>query len=530
MEKNELIKFGNKILNIVSEVFVAIILILFPLLVDETGFFRILEAKWYAHLTIVSTYIFVILSVLIYFFLVKKINLLKGKKFTKVKIFACIFLLINIVSTLMSPYLKTHDLFIGSGRGEGLINIFLYTISFLLVSTFLKFEKRQINYFAISGLVFSIICVMQYFGLNPFNMYQDGIGTHNVSFMGTIGNVDFISAYYTIVLTISLVTYLFITENKWQSLLNLTAVSVGMFIFQIIDVQSGVVGFMAVVAVLAPYILLSGERFSRTLVVVSGIVVGFLVDFVINLKYIYDEKNLIFDFQFNELAIGMIICVLVLLILAFALKKKDYYLLHKRRNIIIIYLIMIISILAGLTTIYFKDFNVGILHEIHDILHGNFKDEYGTYRVFLWKRAIKLVEEAPIIGTGSDTFAIRFMKQYTSDVAALGKLTINDTAANVYLTILVNTGILGLIAFAMMVLSLLFRLIKSALTGKLNDNIEHGNTYYYILALGILAYAVQDFFNLWVVIVTPIYFVTMGMLESVRKDGIIENKNIKNWD
>jgi putative inorganic carbon (HCO3(-)) transporter len=191
---------------------------------------------------------------------------------------------------------------------------------------------------------------------------------------------------------------------------------------------------------------------------------------------------------------------------------------------------MIISILAGLTTIYFKDFNVGILHEIHDILHGNFKDEYGTYRVFLWKRAIKLVEEAPIIGTGSDTFAIRFMKQYTADVAALGKLTINDTAANVYLTILVNTGILGLIAFAMMVLSLLFRLIKSALTGKLNDNIEHGNTYYYILALGILAYVVQDFFNLWVVIVTPIYFVTMGMLESVRKDGIIENKNIKNWD
>lgn len=517
MTKEETLKLGNKILNIASEIFVAVILMLFPLIVDETGFFRILEAKWYSHLTIVSTYIFLVLSVFIYFFLVKKVNLLKGKKFTKSKIFICAFLIINIISTLTSPYFKTHDLLIGSGRGEGLINILLYTISFLLVSTFLKFEKRQINYFAISALLFSSICVIQYFGFNPFNMYQDGIGTHNVSFMGTIGNVDFISAYYTIVLTISLMTYLFVSESKWQSLLNLTAVTMGLFIFQIIDVQSGLVAFMVVAALLAPYILLSGETFSKILVVIAGIVVGFLVDQVINLKYVYANKELVFNWQINELGIGMAVCIVVLLILAFILKKKDYYSLHKRRNVLIIYGLMILAVVGGLVVIYIKDFNIGILHEIHDILHGNFKDEYGTYRIFLWKRAIKLVQEAPIIGTGSDTFAIRFMSKYTADVAALGKITINDTAANVYLTILVNTGVLGLMSFVLLILSLLSKLLKAALSGKLNDNITHGNMYYYIIAMGVFAYAVQDFFNLWVVIVTPIYFITMGMLDGIKK-------------
>ena len=518
MNKDELMKIGNKILHIITEVFVAVMLIVFPLLVDSTGFFRILELKWYSHLTIVSTYIFAILSVLIYFFLVKKINLLKGKKFTKTKFFVMAFLVINAVSTFISPYFKTHDLLIGSGRGEGLINILLYAVSFLLVSTFLKFEKRQINYFTISALIFSMICVLQYFGFNPFNMYQDGIGTHNVSFMGTIGNVDFISAYYTIVLTVALVTYLFVSENKWQSLLNLTAVTMGIFIFQIIDVQSGLVAFMAVAALLAPYILLSGERFARTLVVVAGIVVGFFVDLVINLKYVYATKELVFDFQFNELAIGMLICIAVLLILAWILKKKDYYLLHQRRRIIVIYALMILAVIGGLVLVYIKDFNIGILHEIHDILHGNFKDEYGTYRVFLWKRAIKLVEEAPVIGTGSDTFAIRFMSKYTQDVAALGKLTINDTAANVYLTILVNTGALGLIAYMCVVASALFKLLKTALVGKLEDKIVHGNTYYYLIAISVFAYAVQDFFNLWVVIVTPIYFVTLAMAENIKSE------------
>ena len=68
MNKDELMKIGNKILHIITEVFVAVMLIVFPLLVDSTGFFRILELKWYSHLTIVSTYIFAILSVLIYFF------------------------------------------------------------------------------------------------------------------------------------------------------------------------------------------------------------------------------------------------------------------------------------------------------------------------------------------------------------------------------------------------------------------------------------------------------------------------------
>lgn len=518
MNREETLKLGNKILNIASEVFVALMIILFPLIVDKTGFFRILEAKWYSHLTIVSTYIFVVLSVLIYFFLVKGINLLKGKKFTKGKMLVCTFLLINVISTLISPYFKTHDLLIGSGRGEGLINILLYSLSFIFVSTFLKFEKRQINYFAISALIFSSICVAQYFGFNPFNMYQDGIGTHNVSFMGTIGNVDFISAYYTIVLTISLVTYLFASEKKLQSFINLTAVTMGMFIFQIIDVQSGVVAFMAVAALLAPYILLSGETFSKTLVVLAGIVVGFLVDQVINLKYIYETKKLVFDWQINRLGIAMAICVVLLLILAFILKKKDYYLLHQRRRILIIYGLMLLAVVGAVVVLYVKDFNIGILHEIHDILHGNFKDEYGTYRVFLWKRALKLVEEAPIIGTGSDTFAIRFMSKYTSDVAALGKLTINDTAANVYLTILVNTGVLGLISVVILVLSQVFKLLKTALSGKLHDDIVHGNTYYYILSMGVLAYAVQDFFNLWVVIVTPIYFVTMGMLDNVKEN------------
>ena len=39
------------------------------------------------------------------------------------------------------------------------------------------------------------------------------------------------------------------------------------------------------------------------------------------------------------------------------------------------------------------------------------------------------------------------MAKYTDDIAKLGELTLNDTAANTYLTMLVNIGILGLVAY-----------------------------------------------------------------------------------
>ena len=37
------------------------------------------------------------------------------------------------------------------------------------------------------------------------------------------------------------------------------------------------------------------------------------------------------------------------------------------------------------------------------------------------------------------------MSRFTEDVAKLGELTINDTAANIYITMAVNIGIIGLL-------------------------------------------------------------------------------------
>ena len=146
------------------------------------------------------------------------------------------------------------------------------------------------------------------------------------------------------------------------------------------------------------------------------------------------------------------------------------------------------------------NFESGFLYEIHEILHGNLDDDFGTYRIFLWKRSISLIKDYPIIGTGPDTFAVRFMDKYTQDVAQLGEITINDTAANNYLTILVNIGIIGLVSYlAFLILQLIYAIKK-------------GNIYSMVLFIAFICFIIQDFFNLWVVITIPIFWVLMSLI------------------
>ena len=91
------------------------------------------------------------------------------------------------------------------------------------------------------------------------------------------------------------------------------------------------------------------------------------------------------------------------------------------------------------------------------------------------------------------------MPLYTEDIAALGPLTINDTAANIYLTMMINLGIVGTISY----LSFLsFQLIKGI--KKINKNSC-------ILLISIFCYMIQSFFNLSVVIVSPVFWLLMGI-------------------
>ena len=62
----------KKCLSKVTEAFIITILIIFPLLVDSTGFFKILEFKYRCFLVINAIYISVVTLIIIYFGMFKQ--------------------------------------------------------------------------------------------------------------------------------------------------------------------------------------------------------------------------------------------------------------------------------------------------------------------------------------------------------------------------------------------------------------------------------------------------------------------------
>ena len=393
----EKIKEKN-ILAKITEVYIVVMIMLFPLLVNSTGFFRILEAKYSYFLIINTIYISVLFVIILYYWLFRNTNIFKEIKLHKIQWAVIVFLVINIISTILSPFLKEYNLFVGVGRAEGLISITLYCLSFLNITMFGEFKERYIVYFSVASITVSSVAILQYIGFNPFNMYQNGIGTHNVSFIGTIGNIAFVSAFYCIYLTISMASYVFIEEDKkYIKIIHLLSIYMGFFIFEVLDVLGGAVAFCGTLVLTIPFIITNSKRLSRLLIVGAMILLGYLTNIIVNPVYYYDIGKLKLDFQINEIAIALLAVIVIFIGLAHVLKNREFDISKNKKVIKLFYLALVLCVVIGVATIYFVNFSDGFLYEIHEILHGNLDDDFGTYRIFLWKRSLSLVKDYPII-------------------------------------------------------------------------------------------------------------------------------------
>ena len=497
----------KKILERISDIYLFLIIVLFPLIVDKTGYFHILECKWKSYILISILYFCSIIFTLLYYKIRYKEKYLTKLKFNKIHLIIFLFLLINILSCMFSPFFNKYNLLIGEGRGEGLIIILIYILSFVFVSLFSKLKKTHLLYFSISSILVSMIGIIQYLGFNPFNLYKEGLGFYNCWYITTIGNVDTISAIYCILLPISFAAFIFLNNKKYENIIHLLSIFLGFFMFGIINVQSGKVAFIVTLILLVPIILSKSIYLKRFFIILSTFLFSYCSHILINSQYSYNLNKFIIKPQINIMVLVFLLSIVILLIFANRLDKLEYDFFSNKKLIRKIYINIFFMFLAFLLFLFFCDVKHGMLHEMHELLNGNFNDKFGSYRIFLWKRTLKLIKEYPLLGSGCDSFAIRFMAKYTKDVMAIGPLTINDTAANVYLTTVINVGIIGLIAY----ISFLFSYLKNA--------VKNQNKLTKIILVAVICYIIQDFFNFSVVIVTPIYWILLGLGMSGTKEN-----------
>ncbi len=188
--------------------------------------------------------------------------------------------------------------------------------------------------------------------------------------------------------------------------------------------------------------------------------------------------------------VGLIAVIIVVII--FTLVKKRFW---KLGIIVVTIIATTFAVIGTGKTTLVKDFQE-MTHQTSEMAKGNVNGDYGTHRVYIWQNVLKVAPRFLWHGAGIDNFCHAFDD---GCLKSEDKTQTYDKAHNEYLQILLTEGIFALITYLAIVGFALYRAIKNGFkTGAV------------LLILPVVGYLVQAFFNISVIDVAPIFFMTLG--------------------
>ncbi len=450
-----------------TSLFSFVVLSVFPVFI-RTGFYRLIEK---------DKFWFFAVACLLYF-LTRIFNFRKTvkKKFGAPEKLIICFLIWNILSAVFSEYGKVTVF--GQTRHEGLVSVFLYVTSFLLVSRNGKLNSRLVFAMCCSAVVVSSFALLQ--ELNSPIFYPEGYHFENFRSLSTIGHEDFysgIASMFAPVLFFSFVFVNFKKADKLKKVLLYIAIVLLVYTVSYSEVYTGKIGIIVPIVFGFPFILKNKSSVSGYLLAFSAVLLG----------YAFYSRNKLTSLIFLGLIITYLIAV------EFLPDDADFTLFRK----LAVFLILT-GVLAFLLFVFNYKGHSQFLFEFSEFMHGRLSDEAGHGRGHIWKTSVEIIKNHGLFGSGPGTFLGEFTHYST-----YRSRYFFDMAHNDFLQIAVCTGLVGLLLYLSFVISLFVKYFK---------NIENTNAL--ILISGIIGYLIYSFFVFSIAVVSPLFWVLAGLFVS----------------
>lgn len=351
---------------------------------------------------------------------------------------AVIYIILTLISALCSDYFP--ETIFGSGRHEGTLTIAIYGLTFIFVSRHYRPHPLHAAVFGASVIAFDIISLLQAAGMDPFGLYPDGLSwadrnvKYSGEFIGTIGNADLVSAFLCVAIP-------------------LTAVVGGHLVFGSLVEGSRAVPVSILDEVGEIEKNINKKRVNKKLSISTGIIC--LTAAALSLVLLAVIK----------VTAGLLAMAFVCLIAAPV--AAYIFLDSQKRKMIAAYLAALV--LAGCAAgafIYAETSLPGTAGELHEIMHGNIDDSFGTNRIYIYRNILERVPSHLLLGTGPDTIGhmdIEPFQRYDAERGVMVTARI-DTAHNEFLNVLACQGIAALCAYVAFALGVM----AAALCGMVN--------------------------------------------------------------
>ncbi|TQR21223.1 O-antigen ligase family protein [Psychrobacillus vulpis] len=138
----------------------------------------------------------------------------------------------------------------------------------------------------------------------------------------------------------------------------------------------------------------------------------------------------------------------------------------------------------------------------------------GSGRIYIWSTMLELISERPLYGYGMDTILFHFPQNNLEKRAELwDEKGLVDKPHNMYLGILWGTGILGFLAFIIMLIIFTLPILKT-----IYKKSSKTNSYFVALSMGFGAFLIQAIFNDSVIGLTTAPLLIVTILYTVNKN------------
>ncbi|MGN0660802.1 MAG: O-antigen ligase family protein, partial [Oscillospiraceae bacterium] len=261
----------------------------------------------------------------------------------------------------------------------------------------------------------------------------------------------------------------------------------------------------AFMLVFIPVMLLKKEWASRGLRAVGFLGLGVFFKLSVSYRYVEAEQKTYTEFSVSALCIAVLAAAILLIAAGFLTDGKIGK--YNGKIIAVSAVLLEIGVIAAaviyLAFFYNVEAGSGLMAEIAAFLQGKLTLHSGSRRVAIWKYSFEMGMERPLLGHGTGVFKQAFSISKGADYAKVSSRAL-DMAHNDYLQIFCESGLIGLAAYLGYLATTFFRAVKAAVK----------NTNVLVLMIAAMCYLVQIFFSFNIVIVVPVFWVVMGLLEN----------------
>ena len=451
-------------------------------------------------------------------------------------IYVLLFGFLTVVSFLFS-YNKQEALWGAEGWYMGLATQVTFVLSYFFVSVFLVCKKMILSMFLLSTFVTFVWGLLNRFSIYP--IFFEGM---NPGFIATLGNINWYCGYWSVFFPVGVglfyVSIIHANELRWKNVLfRLVAglyLAVATAVGAVQGSDSAILVFAAVTLVL--YCVSAWDKNHRKAFYITVMVMCGVCQVLRLIRGIFPEAMNYNSISADILTAGNTTAILFFVLLCLVANKRliekisEKY-IRMERMVVMSVVFAALFVLAGLIVI--NTISPGSIGGMSDNPVFTFNNKWGSSRGATWSAGIKVFADNSVveklIGLGPDSFAYGVYREGSSAVALVTEIFGNSrltNAHNEWITVLVNTGILGLVIYVGMLITKTFRYISKGLDKNISLPIA------FVCGLALVGYMSNNIFSFQQVLNGPFVYIMMGIGEAVVRQSrtdegeINENSNL----